>query len=855
MCEDRSGTFWIATFGGGLNVMDRKAGTFYAYRNIPGRPRSLGSNTLNFVYEDRSGVLWVCTQNRGLSRFDKRSETFSNYTTVPGDPYSLNNDTVFVIFEDRSRVLWLGTNGGGLNRFDRENKFRLYRSDPTNPGGLNDSFVYSIREDREGFLWIGTNSGGLNRFDRRTGKAVSYLNVPTDPRSLSNNIVRCVYEDRYGTIWAGTQGGGLNRFHPETGTFTRFQARANDPTGIGSNFVRNIIEDSSGVMWVGTVGGGLNRFHRQRETFTVYLNDPANPASIAENNVFSLYEAPSEPGILWVGTLNRGLNRFDTRTGTFTRYPADADPPRSLSHNTILAIHEDSSGTLWLGTYGGGLNKLVRSETGEQNFFYYTEKDGLPNNSIYGILEDPDGFLWISTNKGLSRFDPGTGRFKNYNVRDGLQGNEFNAGAYYKNRNGEMFFGGLNGINAFHPFQVRDNPHVPPVVITGFRLFNKPVDIAAGSPLTCSIAWTEELRLNHKQNALSFEFAALDFTIPQNNSYAYKMEGLDEDWNTTGSRQRYAAYTNMTPGEYVFRVIGSNNDGTWNRDGASIKIVITPPFWQTLWFQLAAVIAFIVVMLAGYRRHLRNERLKTELQTARDAQMSIMPQSDPRVEGFDISGVCVPASEVGGDFFDYIWMDEAKTKLGIAIGDVSGKAMKSAMTAVMTSGMIYLKADESISVREIMERVNRPLYLKTARTVFTALCLASIHLPTRELVFSNAGLPVPLLKPAGSGAVSFLEGEGEKLPLGIKIDTPYREKKCSLKRGDLVVFYTDGITDERNNAGEFYGTAALVRLLEQTGTADLTAKEIKERIIADVNRFSGGAPQHDDFSVVVVKVI
>jgi serine phosphatase RsbU (regulator of sigma subunit)/ligand-binding sensor domain-containing protein len=853
ICEDNSGMFWVSTYNG-LYYMDRKSGTFYGYRHVPSDPASLSSNHLNQVYEDQSGIIWIATQDQGLCRFNKRTETFTRHQREAGNPFSLNNNTIFTIFEDRSRVLWLATNGGGLNRFDREDKFNLYRADPNTHNSLNDSFIYSVCEDHQGILWIGTNNGGLNRLDRRTGSFKAFLHEPGNPRSLGANTVRWLYESPSHILWVGTQGGGLNRFHRDTQTFSRYTYNPYDLDSIGSNVVRGIQEDLEGTLWIATAGGGLNKFNAETETFTRYTNNPTDQTSISENQVYVIYEAPSEPGIIWVGTLNQGLNRFDARRETAHRFPANLSDPHSLSYDTILAIHEDKAGTLWIGTYGGGLNKMIRKEDGNHWFIHYTEKHGLANNSIYGILEDDQGHLWISTNRGISRFEPKTGRFKNYNVRDGLQGNEFNAGAYFKNSQGEMFFGGLTGLNSFFPFQLKDNPHIPAVVLTGFKLFNKPVAIGAKSLLKNHITWTNELRLNYRQNAFSFQFSALDYTIPEKNLYLYKMDGLEEQWNSTSFDQRVAAYTNMPPGEYRFRVKGSNNDGAWNIAGVSLKIIISPPFWQTWWFRILVIILAAAMVVILYRKRLGNERLKIELQTAHDAQMSIMPQTDPQVDGYDISGVCVPANEVGGDFFDYIWMNETQTILGIAVGDVSGKAMKSAMTAVMTSGMIYSKVEEKRSVSDIMRQVNRPLFSKTDRNIFTALCLSAIDLKTRELTFTNAGLPIPLLKPRDAKTINPLRGKGEKMPLGARINTRYQEKRYSLNSGDVVVFYTDGICEAKNLENRFYGDETLATLLRETDLNALSAKEIKNRIIRDVNRFSRGAPQHDDMTVVVLKV-
>lgn len=452
----------------------------------------------------------------------------------------------------------------------------------------------------------------------------------------------------------------------------------------------------------------------------------------------------------------------------------------------------------------------------------------------------------MSTNNGLCMFDPKTEVFKNYNERDGLQSNEFNGGSFSKSKSGEMFFGGINGFNAFYTGAIEDNRHIPPVVITSFRKFNKEVKL--GSPI-CELT---ELKLSHRDYVFSFEFAALEYTAPDKNRYAYKMEGLDKDWNYTDSRRRYANYTTLPPGDYVFRVKASNNDGVWNEEGACLQITITPPFWKTWLFR--AVSAILVAGLAAilYGRRLQNVRMKVELQSAHNAQMSIMPQNDPMVEGFDISGACIPANEVGGDFYDYIWLNENCAKFGIVVGDVSGKAMQAAMYAIMSSGMVNLKAFESSSTKDIVTRLNRPLYFKTQDTIFTALCLLSIDTQTKELTFTNAGINNPLLK--SNGSIAPLEATGKRFPLGAFRDTIYEEKEHQLKSGDVVVIYTDGINEAYNEIDEFYETRSLVNLLKRLDTSGMSAKEIKGKIIDDVRRFSGKTKQNDDMTIIVVKV-
>jgi ligand-binding sensor domain-containing protein len=851
--EDRAGAFWIGTQNG-LNRLIHTAGaksspSFIRYRNDPRSPNSLSHNDVRVIFEDQAGTLWLGTNGGGLNLFDREQEIFTRYQNDPHGPTSISYNQVYAICEDRSGIIWLGTYGGGANKaVNRRKPFALYRPDPNNPNSLPQEIVWAFYEDENGVLWIGTHGGGLTRFDRKDNLYTNYQHNPADPNSLSHNIVRLIYPARgdSSVLWIGTHGGGLNRFDTKTGKVTSYLYDPKDSTSISHDELRSIYEDFSGNLWIGTNGGGLNKLVASAKSspkFIRYRHNPNNPASLSNDFVRVIYEDPQEAGeVLWIGTQGGGLNKFDRCTETFTHYRADADNPNNLNNDYILCLHADRTGVFWLGTWGGGLNRFDRDKGVLAS---YTTREGLPNNEVYGMLEDGDGNLWISTNGGLSRFNPQTKIFKNYSVEDGLQSNEFNGGAFFKSKSGEMFFGGIHGFNAFDPQNIKDNPHVPPVAITGFFKFNKEV--------RPSITAAKQLKLSYKDYVFSFEFAALDFTAPMKNQYAYKMEGLDQDWIYTGAKKRVATYTTLAPGAYTFRVKGSNNDGLWNETGTSFAIAIHPPVWKTEWFSALVVLLASGLVYFGYRERVKHVRIKAELKTAHEAQMSIMPQADPQIEGFDVSGVCLPANEVGGDFFDYLWLDEAQTKFGIAIGDVSGKAMQAAMTAVMANGMIYAKTDEELSIQEIMTRLNRPMYAKIKREMFTALCFAAINVKTKELTFTNAGLIEPLLKRGATA--TYLEAAGCKHPLGVTKDDIYEERKIPLQPGDALVFVTDGVTEEQNGAGEMYGELALQMLIEKLDTLQHTAKEIKDKIITEVKRFSGATQQDDDMTVIVVKVI
>lgn len=839
--EDRSGVLWVGTVGGGLNRFERDTETFIHFGNDPSDPYSLSHNQVYAIYEDLSGTLWIGTNGGGLDVFDRETGRFHNYRNDPNDPTTLSYDEIYDIYEDRSGVMWLGTYGGGVNRFDRKRKkFLTYRPDPHDPNSLSEEIVWSIYEDEDGILWIGTHGGGLNRFDRRSGSYTHYRHDPVDPTSIGNDVVRLVFVDRAGTFWIGTNGGGLNRFDRDTGRFTRFMHDPGDPTSISHNELRYIYEDRRGMLWIGTNGGGLNRFDRATGTFMRYRHDPDNPSSLSNDYVRVIFE--DETGNFWIGTQGGGLEKLDRESGKFSHYRHDPNDPNSLSNDFVFSIHENKAGMLWLGTWGGGLSRFDREKG---TFKHYTEKDGLASNSIYGLLADDEGNFWISTNNGLSKFNPATGNFKHYTEEDGLQSNEFNGNAFFKSSSGEMFFGGINGFNAFYPADIRDNPFVPPVVITSFLKLNKKVK------LDSSISEMQKLTLSYKDYVFSFEFASLDFTAPQKNSYAYKMEKLDEDWIYTDAGKRFATYTTLAPGKYLFRVKGTNNDGIWNENGTAIELVITPPIWRTIWFQALVILLVLGLGIFLYQRRLRNVRMAAELRAAHTAQMSIMPSEDPNVTGFDISGICIPANEVGGDFYEYFWLKSNESKFGIAVGDVSGKAMSAAMIAVMSSGMIYLRAAEDGSTADIMTHLNKPIFAKTNDFMFTTLCLTSLDIETKEMAFTNAGFSSPLLK--SKDTVTSLESTGERLPLGAVEHTIYEETTVKLDQGDVLVIFSDGIPDARNNNKEFYDQVRLVTLLENIDTEKRTSSEIKDRIIEDVMSFSGNAPQNDDMTVVVVK--
>ncbi|UCH65412.1 MAG: sigma 54-interacting transcriptional regulator [Ignavibacterium sp.] len=608
--QDSAGRIWVGTdFGLNMITTTESDGNieFVSYLNNPNEQSSISNNEVYDLLEGERGILWVGTNGGGINLFDTETRTFSKYIHDPLDARTLSYNEIRALYKDRSGIMWIGTYGGGIDKVSRgTNQFLHYNHNPNDTNSLSHPIIWSIYEDSNKILWIGTHGGGLDKLDRKAYRYEHFEHSEINPNSISNDIVRMIYGDSKGMLWIGTHGGGINLFNPHTNIFKSYKNDPDDPYSLGHDEIRGIYEDEYGTIWIGTYGRGLDRFDRETETFTHFRHDPDNRESISNNFVRVIYE--DKAGNLWIGTEGGGLNKFNGDDGTFKYYRNDPDDSTSINNDYIFTIHEDPSGIIWLGTWGGGLNRF-NPET--ETFSNYSMKNGLPSNAIYGILEDENGNLWISTNNGLSRFNPLTKEFKNFNIKDGLQNNEFNGGSYFTSKSGEMFFGGINGFNAFYPNRIIDNTYIPPVVITSFQKFNEPVQF--NKPLS----EIDEIELTYEDYVFSFEFAALDYTAPEKNAYAYKMDGLDEDWIYTNSEKRFASYTTLPPGHYTFKVKGSNSDGVWNEEAASINLIIHPPFWMTWWFRAISIIAVLLIAFWLYKRRVRRLEEKRKILTER----------------------------------------------------------------------------------------------------------------------------------------------------------------------------------------------------------------------------------------------
>ena len=597
--ESRDKSIWIGTQGDGIyhiKYENNRATVLERFSTRLTKKNRISGNIILSLMIDNDERLWIGTEDAGLNILNINTGEINIYQVDPLDHTSLNNNSIYCIQEDTNGNVWMGTFAGGINLLaGGKTYFHYYKHLPGNSNSLSNDNVNGFLENEEGNIWIATGGRGLDLLDRKKGV---FHNYNAENSSMVADVILSLYEDSSHNFWIGSWADGLFRYNKTTNQFTQFTQAKN---GLGSNNVFQIVEGEKGKLWLCTFWGGLTCFDTEKNEVTVYNSENSN---LSDNDLRAI--AKDHNGNLWIGT-DVGMDFFNPRTKEFKSYQHSTKDKGSISKGFVSYIIESNDSTLWVGTVGG-LNKY---DSVTDSFKHYNKIDGLPNDEISCIMEDNSGILWISTTKGISRFDPKSETFKNYDVSDGLSGMEFNTRSGYKTRSGEMIFGCYDGFNIFHPENLKDNLYIPPVFVNDFKIFNETVSIGGeDSPLAKNIMETDELTLSYKHSVFSFRFVALNYISPEKNQYAYMMEGFDKIWNYVGS-SRTATYTNLDPGDYVFRVKASNNDGIWNEEGTSIKITIDPPFWKTWWAYLieSLLVIFIAYLILNYyitRQRLRN---------------------------------------------------------------------------------------------------------------------------------------------------------------------------------------------------------------------------------------------------------
>ena len=618
--QDKAGNLWFGSETSGLFRYSPKSDQLKVFKYEDNNAKGILSNWIRDVYVYDERQIWVGTRN-GLSIFDTHTEQFSNHTHSALNPNSLSDNTIWSFMQDEASGIWIGTFAGGLNVYYPSNaNFSNIGERIGDRMGLSHLVVNAISEDKTGGLWVGTYGGGINYINRKTG-AYSYFDIRNDQKQTRNGV-KSLAEDADGNLWVGTLD-GLCHFNKQTKKI-RFFKFAVTQGKFSENLINYVIPENEGV-WVGTNGGGL-RYLRPDGSYRTFTHDKDDKKSISDNFVVALIKDAREN--LWIGTQN-GLNYYNRKKDSFQRF-IKRNQPNTLSNNSIITLFKDTKDRLWIGTDGGGLNYYNPITN---KFYPLNELGKLTDEVIHAIVEDDEGNIWLSTDDGLYKL-----HFKNfnlpfkeenieithYNADDGLASNQFQTNAALKLRSGELLFGGINGLTSFFPDKLIKNKIKPKVAFTDFLVRNKPVAVdSAESPLKNSVTFSKHIELKYDEGYITIKFAALNFINPEKNQYAYKMEGIrGDDWHYSGT-QREANYTNLSPGNYTFKVMAANNDGLWNSEPITLKITVLPPWWQTWWaFIIYAVIAYYIASTiyqflknrANLKRELYLEHLEKERQ-------------------------------------------------------------------------------------------------------------------------------------------------------------------------------------------------------------------------------------------------
>jgi len=595
LADDQKG-LWVGSLGG----LDRLP------LGQTGEPRSFGAaegmdaSDIRVLYKDGAGQVWAGSQDTGLFRWLPAQDRFEHHQRRITDSFSLADSHVSSLYADRVGTFWVGTWFGGVSRTEMGTSgfVRIVRGADV-PATLADNKVHGIAAGADGLLWLATK-GGLHRFDPASGEEKTWRLVPIEKGVTGDAAVSAVAVAPDGAVWGGMRG-GMVRLDPKTGKLTR-RALAPDSVNVGN--VRNLMFARDGTLWIAS-RGGLHKLDTAGHV-TTYQHDPAVGASLSDNVVRPMLE--DSRGRMWVGTFD-GLDLLDRATGKFRHFRHNPADPASLSNDEVHYLLEDHKGTLWVGT-AVGLNKMVIGSDGAPHFQRYTSREGLADDAVAAMLEDQDGNIWVSTSSTVSRLDPASGAWRNYNSTDGtIEGFYFDASAQ-RMPDGTLYFGGNNGITAFNPHALRDNRIAPRAVITGLQLFGQPWQQRHPGLLPGPIEHLREITLSPADSMFTLEFSALHFAAPNRNRFAYRLVGFDQDWIGADAAKRFATYTNLDPGRYVFQVRAANKDGVWSDSAASIAITVLPPYYKTWWFR--SVCALLVVGIAYFAYRLRLDGLQRQ---------------------------------------------------------------------------------------------------------------------------------------------------------------------------------------------------------------------------------------------------
>jgi ligand-binding sensor domain-containing protein/sensor histidine kinase YesM len=626
--EDKSGGVWVGTSKGlkYYNPFTNKIDTYRGNDNF--------DDYVSSMFEDKTGKIWVLGRmelRKGAHLFvlNKKSRQLEVQLNDKCNPNSIASSYVFQPFIDNAGNIWLSTFGDGIIRYiPGSKKFENYPPLPCNPNFPAGNAIWGFAEDEDRNIWIPLFDKGVDKFNPRTKIFTHFSSEKNCSKPIPSFSAFTITTGQMGDLWISTLGGGVIRTNTRTGVWNRYLNKPSDPRSIASNFMRKILVEDSGKLWIAFAEEGIDHFDPKTGTSEHYKNEPGIINSLANNNTWCLLKDRNNE--LWI-CCEGYIDRYNLSTKRFIHYKSKSTDSTGLIADKAICIYEDSKDNLWFGTSGGGLSLFDRKTS---KFRHWTETEGLANNVVYGILEDTQGNLWLSTNKGLSKFDVARNSFTNYDENDGLQSNEFNMGSCLKSSDHKLYFGGINGFNAFYPENIVLDTVRIKTLITGFQIFNRDIPVVPSEKqilldknrpsriikdgktfyLPEGITYTKEIVLTYLEKVFTLEFAGLFYESPEKTTYRYRMQNFDSDWNYAGTR-RFATYTNLSPGEYVFEVSAANPDGIWNPIPTILRIKIMPPFWQIWWFIVIEISFVLMMVILVFRFRVMNlKQAKTRLE-------------------------------------------------------------------------------------------------------------------------------------------------------------------------------------------------------------------------------------------------
>ena len=917
---DKSNILWVGTWNNGIFKIDFQKEPFRTYRHSFDQKGTLSGNNITSIFQSRlhPDILWIGTKENGLNKFYRgESENDKQFQRIETDIFN----SVTSLLEDKNGILWVGTENGWLFRYDVMNEgFVNITEDRKISNDIMGSSINVINEDGNGFIWVGTNEG-LNRINPVSMNVHWYKNY--DYHSYNSTIMSIIRElSRSEVTLASLVKVGNSQELSETFEVTEetqllvYSVGESIPNNSVWDFgwIENSVGDTVWKMenYVGTrhAGGHIkNRAHVDLLNFKPgsyqlkFKTDESHgygkwnqaPPAVQDDYGIQLFTLSMDEAdrvsqefsneddlilygsdirdlyidsndIVWIGTYWNGLIKFDPASNEQQNYRKSMSDS-GINSNRVYYIYPDSVGFLWLATENG-LNRFDIISAKSKN---YTKIDGLPTNHICSIIDDDHGSLWISTKNGISRFNyhgsSNSYNFVNYDIKDGLQGYEFNTGVAAKGANGNLYFGGMNGINSITPMKI--NMTQPEVAITDIKIENRSISFLEDeTPLSKSILMTDEINLNYDQNDISFEFTALHYSRPERNKYAYRLQGFNNNW--VYDNKRYASYTNLDPGTYTFQVKASNSDGIWNDTGRSLLLRISPPWWRTRLAYIVYTLIFFSALhvLIYYQKKLiskkerekarvreaeiraqlaekENERKTNELEEARKLQLSMLPLKIPRTENLDIAVYMKTATEVGGDYYDF--SEGHDGSVTIAIGDATGHGLKSGNMVSIIKGL-FCSEENSIDPLAFINKCNRTIKQMRLGNLYMALTLLKIK--DRNLEITAAGMPPIFLYRAESKQIE--EIVLKSMPLGAFIDFTYEELDIKLNPGDTILLQTDGMAELFRDNNEMFDYDRIKKHFYEVATHN--AEKIINHLINMGNEWCECTPHHDDISFVVIKV-